>query len=82
MKVKMIEHYRDAKQHLAIEQEVEVGGVLGAWLIEHGKAKAIESNAGSIHDVEPQFENANIPPKPKKAKPKVKKPRKSGRGAK
>ena len=42
MKLKMIEHYRDAERYLPQGEEVEVSGQLAQWLIENGKAKEIE----------------------------------------
>lgn len=61
MKVQMREWYQDSNKVLQPEQIVEVDEAFGGWLVEHHKAVVIEQ-AGSIHDVEPQFENANIPP--------------------
>jgi hypothetical protein len=68
MKVKMLEHYQDARTTLALGQEADVDGTLGTWLVEHRKAVEVISVAASfdqkyaVHDVEPQFENANVPP--------------------
>ena len=70
MKVKLIEHYQDKKIHLVPGQESEVGAVLGAWLVEHGKAVEVKEPAPK--------------PEPKQDAPKiqnVKKPQR-GRGAK
>jgi hypothetical protein len=76
MKVKMIEHYQDARQHLAPEQVVEVDDELGAWLVEHRKAQAVGEVKQARHlDLEPQFEQAEEPPKP----PQFEKPKRSRR---
>lgn len=78
MKVKMIEHYQDAQQHLAPDQVVEVGDELGAWLLEHRKAQAVEEVKRARHlDVEPQFEQAEQPPQPQQFE-KPKRSRRSG----
>lgn len=42
MKLLMLEHYRDSQVTLIQGDEVEVSGQLASWLIENGKAKAIE----------------------------------------
>mgnify|MGYP000851779465 FL=1 len=42
MKLLMTEHYRDSQVALIQGDEVEVSGQLASWLIENGKAKAIE----------------------------------------
>ena len=79
MKVKMKVFFNDTKGHnFEPEQVVEVGAELGKWLIESRKAAEIPA---SRHEVEPQFENVEEPPKPEKVIPPVKR-RKSGRGAK
>jgi len=63
MQVKMKVHYNDTSGHnFEPNQIVEVGSGLGVWLIAEKKAEEVVT-AGSIHDVEPQFENANEPPK-------------------
>lgn len=65
MKVKMIEHYQDAQQHLAPEQVVEVDDALGAWLLEHRKAQQVDEPKPVRHlENEPQFEQAEEPPQP------------------
>ena len=63
MKVKMLEHFQDGKVHYHPEQEVEVNAVMGAYLLEHRKAVQVVE-AGNRHEVEPQFEKAEEPPKP------------------
>ena len=81
MKVKMNVFFNDTKGHnFEPEQVVEVGAEFGKWLIESRKAEEVSAPA-SRHDVEPQFENAEEPPKPETVIPPVKR-RKSGRGAK
>jgi hypothetical protein len=42
MKIKLLEHYRDAQNVLAQGDEAEVSQKLGQWLIENGKAALIE----------------------------------------
>lgn len=42
MKLKMLEHYRDAERYLPQGEEVEVSGQLAQWLIDNGKAQQIE----------------------------------------
>lgn len=74
MKLKMKEHYRDAQVVFAPDQIVEVGEVLGAYLLQHNKAERVTP---SHFDVESQFEQAEEPPQPQQ----FRKPR-SGRGAK
>lgn len=61
MKIKMLEHYQDKNIHLALGQEVEVEANLGAWLVEYNKAVALP-DARHL-DAEPQFEQAEEPPK-------------------
>jgi len=41
MKVKMLEHYQDARRTLIQGDEVNVDDVLGKWLVENGKAQEI-----------------------------------------
>lgn len=69
MKVKMREHYQDARQHLAPGQVVSVDEVLGRWLLDNRKAEAVQNEARHL-DVEPQFEQAEEPPKPQVRNPK------------
>ena len=45
MKVKLLEHYQDSTHILHPDQEVEVDDALGAWLVEHRKAVALEVKA-------------------------------------
>jgi hypothetical protein len=79
MKVKLLEHYNDARYAFAPGQEVDVSHELGTWLVEHRKAVKLEEKtindvefiARPAHearhlDVEPQFEQAEVPPQPKK----------------
>ena len=81
MKVKMLVFFNDTKGHnFEPKQVVEVAAELGKWLIESRKAVEVPAPA-SRHNVEPQFENVEEPPKPEKVIPPVKR-RKSGRGAK
>ena len=42
MKLLMLEHYQDSQVVLVQGDEAEVSGQLAGWLIENGKAKAIE----------------------------------------
>ena len=64
MKVKMKVLFQNTSGVFYEEgKEYEVGAQMGAWLIKARKAVEVVQ-AGSIHDVEPQFENANEPPKP------------------
>lgn len=65
MKVKMTEHYQDAKVHYHPEQVVEVDKALGSWLVEHRKAVELAEPKPVKHiEVEPQFEQAEEPPAP------------------
>ena len=68
MKVKMTEHYQDARTSLAPGNEYDVDAALGAWLVAHRKAIKLEVVAAAPMprhlDVEPQFEQAEEPPKP------------------
>jgi elongation factor P hydroxylase len=70
MKVKLTEHYNDARYAFAPGQEVDVSHELGTWLVEHRKAVKLEVAAPAPEyrhlDVEPQFEQAEVPPQPKK----------------
>lgn len=57
MKLLMLEHYRDAQIILVQGDEAEVSGQLANWLIENGKAKAIEQpkaeeKPAEVEDVE------------------------------
>ena len=67
MKVKMLEHFREKNVHYQPDQEVEVSPKVAAYLLEHRKAVEV-SKPASRHDVEPQFENAEPPPKVRKTK--------------
>lgn len=70
--MKMKEHYQDAQVHYQPKQVVDVGAALGAWLIEHRKAEPVEEVREARHlDVEPQFEQAEEPPKPEKPARKI-----------
>ncbi len=42
MKLKMIEHYRDAQVYFAQGDEVDASGQLAQWLLENGKAIKVE----------------------------------------
>lgn len=42
MKLKMLEHYRDAQVYFAQGDEVEVSAQLAQWLLENGKAVKVE----------------------------------------
>ena len=66
VKMKPKQHYQDAQVHLEPEKEYEVGVALGQWLIDNKKAVIIIKHL----DVEPQFEQAEIPPKPVEVKSK------------
>lgn len=69
MKVQMTEWYQDAKIVLKPEQVADVDAQLAGWLLANHKAVAVNdpvTEQGGIHDVEPQFENANVPPQPQK----------------
>lgn len=69
MKVFMQEHYQDAKVHLYPDKEYEVDSVLGEWLLKHRKAVKVEPVLEARHlSVEPQFEQAEEPPKPQEFK--------------
>ena len=83
MKVKMKEHYQDARVHYSPNQVVEVDKNLGTWLVDNRKAEeVIEQHYGAQPepqerhdeelyprhmDVEPQFEQEE-PPQPKEEK--------------
>ena len=41
MKIKLIEHYQDARQTLILGDEVFVDDVLGQWLLDNGKAQRL-----------------------------------------
>ena len=45
MKLKMIEHYRDAEHYFPQGEVLEVGGQLAQWLIDNGKAVSVEKKA-------------------------------------
>lgn len=78
MKIQMFEYYQDASINLHPDQIAEVNDELAAWLIEHRKAKAVQEAKPARHlDVEPQFEQAEEPPKSQR----LERP-KSRRGAK
>lgn len=79
MKVKLLEHYRDAKVHYRPEQVVDVSKDFGEWLLEHHKAQQVQEPVREARhlDVEPQFEQAEEPPKPTRLEN-----RKRSRGAK
>lgn len=62
MKVKLLEHYQDSKQHLYPDKEYDVERVLGEWLIKN--RKAVEISDVRHLNIEPQFEQAEEPPKP------------------
>lgn len=49
MKVKLTEHYQDAGHIFTPDQEVDVDDVLGAWLVKHGKAVALEAKPEPPH---------------------------------
>ena len=70
MKVKLFEYYNDARHSFTPGQEVDVSHELGAWLVEHRKAVKLEVIAPEPDyrhlNVEPQFEQAEVPPQPKK----------------
>ena len=66
MKVKLLEHYQDAKQHLYPDKEYDVDATLGEWLLKNRKAVAVVDAPTFKHlEVEPQFEQAEEMPKPK-----------------
>jgi hypothetical protein len=73
MKVTMREYYQDARQVLQLGSVYEVSDELGAWLVEHRKAEAVQPEVNAVPearhlDVEPQFEAAEEPPQPKPRK--------------
>lgn len=74
MQVKMKVFYNDKSNHFRPEQVVEVGQELGEYLVMHRKAVEIVKEPRRLN-VEPQFEQAEEPPK-------FEKPQKRSRRAK